>query len=393
MSTLGRSTMFSTVLIHAESNRSHLLRYLVTACEAIEVIRDIQHIPHEHELRRLIGAIAPEIVIVDLTNPEALEYARAVHEVAPKTAVIGFGPTLQNALLAEKVGFDALLDAGDGPEALLAAIQATLRNRFNGIEKFLYCFVPAKAGSGCSTVVMNTAAAFIRQGARRVLVMDADLRSGILAIMLGTQTTRGIQSVLSNISTIDRHRLPDFIHQTEGVDYLFSSRSLDSAPPDWSDYFHLLGVARSVYDAILVDLPELINPATYELVRRAARTFIVTTPEIPAMTLARHRFDELNRLKLEQQQLGLLVNRWHRNDPSPEEIGRLVQHDVNHVFPNDYYTVREAILAGTHVRENSRLGSSFSDFAGELLGKPVVKASSIAGKLKSFWGAKEIATA
>jgi Flp pilus assembly CpaE family ATPase len=107
------------------------------------------------------------------------------------------------------------------------------------------------------------------------------------------------------------------------------------------------------------------------------------------MMLARHRCEELDRLKIEDERVGLIVNRWHRSDPSTEEIGSLVRREVTTVFPNDYPVVRSAIVSGRPVSERSRLGQAFTEFAEDLLGKQTVKSNSIAGKLKSFWGKRE----
>lgn len=392
MSTSGRATMFTAVLIHAGSARAHLMRYLATSSDCVEIQRDFEHLPHEHEITRALGTISPQLVVIDLGTDEALGLATRIRNVIPATsAIIGYGPSLENAMLAPRVGFDATISDSADSDEFRNVVQESLRKRSNTTEFGLFCFLPSKAGSGCSTTVVNTAAALARDAGKRVLVLDGDLRSSILAILLGCEPTRSIQSVLTNINLIDRNRFPDCAHRVQGVDYLFSSRSVDTAPPDWSDYFHLLAMVKPLYDVVLVDLPELVNSATYELVRRAERTFVVTTPEIPAMTLARHRIEELQRLRLQENQIALLVNRWHRSDPSPEEIGRMVHRDVSMVFPNDYPVIRTAIVGGRPVSERSRLGQAFSEFALELIGKGVPKDTSITGKLKSLWGIRETA--
>ena len=107
------------------------------------------------------------------------------------------------------------------------------------------------------------------------------------------------------------------------------------------------------------------------------------------MTLARQRCIELERLKISAERTSLLINRWHKSDPSPAEISKLVGHNHLKVFPNDYPAVRAAILNGRPVAPQTRLGQSYAEFAGELAGKMAVVDNSLAGRLKSLWGIRE----
>jgi pilus assembly protein CpaE len=381
--------MFTALLIHSGSSRAHILRYLVAATECLEVVRDFDRVPSEHELKRTMGAQDPEVIVVDLGEVSALAVASQVRDVKPDAAILGFGPTLETAMAAQKLGYDEVLPDSAQPEELREAVQLCLRKQRGGVEKNLSCFLPGKAGCGASTIVMNTATALARDHNKRVLVIDADLRSGVQSILLATEPHRSLQSVLENINRIDRRNFDGCVHRAQGVDYLLSTRSVDSTPPDWASYFHLLKTVEGMYDAILVDMPELVNPATFELVRRAEHVFVVCTPEIPAMTLSRSRLEELRRIEIPRNRTSLLLNRWHKSDPSPEEVSKLVGQEIFKVFPNDYPGLRSAILSGRPVAATSKLGGAFTEFAGELLGITRSQSNSLTGKLKSLWGIKE----
>ena len=381
--------MFSTIIIHSGSNRAHTLRYLAASSDCTEVVRDLDHNPGEHELKRLVGALEPEVVLVDLGSTESLSCASNVRAVHPKAAVIGYGATLEVALMAPRVGFDAVLAENASPEDLRQAIHDALRMHQGGVEPNLFSYIPSKAGSGASTIVLNTAMALARDEGKRVLVIEADLRSGSLAIMLGAKPKASIQSVLKSIAQIDKRRFRDWVYTFQGVDFLLSSLALDADIPEWSDYFHLLSIVRQSYDKILVDMPELVNPASIELVRRSHRVFVVCTPEITSMKLASQRFEELTRLAIPDTRSGLIVNRWQKADPPIDEVSRSVDHEVTRVFPNDYAGVRSAILGGRPVSAQSRLGMAYTEFAGELCGKKTLQDDSLTGKLKSLWGIRE----
>jgi pilus assembly protein CpaE len=381
--------MFNTIVIHAASSRAHRLRYLLAATNWLEICRDLDNFPNEHELKRVCGGLTPEVVVIDMEDPETIELAAIVREVIPAAAIIGYGPSREASAMATKIGFDATLPMETSVDDMRSVIQEALRKRQGGVENSLFCFLPAKAGSGASTIVLNTAAALARDQRKKVLVLDTDLRSGILAEMLAVKPKASIQNLLASIQELDQRRFREFVVSSQGVDYLVSSRTLDIPPPEWMDYFHLLSMTLRQYDAILVDLPELINPATVELVRRAREVFVVVTPEIPSMALANKRFEELGRLSIPKTRMGLLVNRWQRSDPSVDQISEMAGHSVTRTFPNDYSGLRSAILAGRPITDQSKLGVAYSEFAAELFGKTIVHDKSLTGKLKSLWGIRE----
>ncbi len=382
--------MFRGVLIHASSDRAHVLRYLVAAADCVQIQRDFDGIPNEHELRRTLIGLYVEVAVIDLQHPASLTVASQLREFEPNLVIIGFGPSLETSLLASKAGVDEVLGSEATPSEFRASIQDQLRRKQSAILPGLFCFLPAKAGSGCSTITMNVAVSLAQDESKRVLVIDADLRSGVMALLLGTEARHSLQSVLAGIQNLDVRRIEDFVYSAYGVDFLLSSHSLDANHPEWSDYFHLLSLVTPHYDAILVDLPELINPATYELVRRAVRVFVTSTAELPALALTRQRCDELSRLNLPQERTGILINRWQRSDPSLEEIAAMIHHPVLKAFPNDYPGVRSALLAGQAVSRTTRLGTAYCEFAAELTGKKTMSSSGFVGKIRSFWGHKEV---
>jgi Flp pilus assembly CpaE family ATPase len=377
--------MFTAIVIHSGSNRSNVLRLLVAASNCLEVARDIDHLPKLEELSSLVRTFTPEVLVIDLFSADALTVALRFRELDSKLAIIGFGASLDAALLSPQSGLDQLLSVNASAEDLRSAVHDSLRKIHGGTEENLFCFLPAKAGSGSSTIVMNTAAAMARDFGKRILVLDADLRSGILSLLLGTKPVRSLQSLLANIKNFDHRRFPEMVYSVGGVDYLLSSRSLEFSPPEWDDYFHLLGAVRGMYDAILIDMPELVNPATFELVRRAQGIYVTCTPESPSLTLAQQRCLELTRFNIPRTRIGLLVNRWHRSDFSPEEISNLVGHKVSKIFPNDYPNVRSATLSGKPVSPRTKLGSTFAAFAAELFGNTPKPTENFSRKLKFFW--------
>jgi pilus assembly protein CpaE len=384
--------MFAAILIHAGPNLAapyspaHL-RALAQASNCLQIVRDLDAIPHEHELRRHLNLTAPAVVILNLMAPGAMDVAALVRRIHPSSAIFGYAASFEHAQLAHQYGINGVVQATSDANVFRTALQQAIQHQKGGIESNLFLFLPSKAGSGASTLAVNTAVSLARDHAKRVLLIDSDLRSGILAVMLGITSRRSTEYVLQSIHELDHLQLKDCMGKTDGVDCLLSSHTLDTNPPEWQDYNQLLTLIRGHYDAVIVDMPELINPATIELVRRAQDIFLVSTPEIPAMTMAKQRLSELKRLEIPVERTKLLLNRWHKSDPSPKEISALIGHQVHQTFPNDYAAVRAAILSSRPVSPHSRLGRSYSEFAGNLLPKTAPQAQSFSGLLKNLFGA------
>ncbi len=360
--------MFNTIVFHGSPEQAPYVRAAVAATGLLSVMREFNDPPGSYELRRVMNTLGPEVVVMDLSGGQAVfERAAQIRSIAPQIALIAYGCTPDLLRQVTQAGFDSAVAPQAPPEDLRLSIREALELRNGGIERCLYSFLPSKAGSGASTVALNTALAMGRMG-KRVLVIDADLRSGILAIMLGIEPRTGVQGLLRRADELDQFALQNTVVQMKGVDFLFSTREPDSTLPEWHQYYHLLNFAAARYDAILVDLPEIVNPASRELVRRSRLVFPVCTPEIPSLRLTLRRCQELAELGIPDERLGVIVNRWHRTDPDPDEIASMIGKPILKTLPNDYAQVRAAIAEGRGVDPESELGRTYAEFSAQLGG-------------------------
>ena len=377
--------MFHAIVIHASHLDSALLRAMVAATGLIDVIRELPAPPGAYELSRLLNTVAPAAVLIDLRSASAFECAARIRETAPGCAVIGFACPPDRLPLARQAGCGALAPLCSSPGDLAAAVRKALEDKRADVHEGLFSFLPAKAGCGASIVVLNTAAALARLD-KRILVIDADLRSGIQGVMLGAPRHGGLQSILERCEQLDSFLWADRVFQAHGVDFLLSSRSLDASLPGWWNYYQLLNFASDRYDAILVDLPELVNPATVEVVRRSRTIFSVCPPELPALDLAAQRHEELRRVGVPAARTSVLLNRHHRGDLPPAQIASLLDQEIAKVFPNDYPLVQAAISAAIPVPGGSVLGRAFHEFAAQLVHQAVLCPPTVKSRIKGIFG-------
>lgn len=329
--------------------------------------------------QRVLALHHPDALIVDLEGGE--ESALAAYYLRKHSAnvpIIGLGGSEEFRASVADIGFGALTSARPEAAELLSAVGSALHRSCGAVEEKLLSFLPAKAGGGCSTVVLNTAVALARLG-RKVVVIEADLRSGALTFVLDRPVRSALQSLLSDSGAMDSFRVENCVTRAHGVDWLLSSRSIEAPMPCWYDYFRLLEVVRQRYDFVLVDLPELVNAASVEFVRRSGKVFAVCTPELLSLRLCTQRIEELNYWSVPGERISLIVNRWHANDIEETRIAEMLGRPVAQMLPNDYQSARAAVTEARAVDPESRLGQAFTQFAcgiaGEAFTPPAAKLS------------------
>jgi pilus assembly protein CpaE len=361
--------MFDAILVSADPARRQIMQDALTGTSQVTVDRLLDEVS-ALEFARLLNVAQPDLFVVDYDTADSIETVLSgLRERSPSTAVLAFGNSLGgDSETAGRLGVEAVIPYPVDIPTLVAAIDRAIHQKKGESIENLYAFLPAKAGCGTTTLVLNTAARLASSLGKRTLVLEADLRSGVLDIMIGAKPTGGSQNVLELAGEIDTFLWENNITRAHGVEFLLTRRETGGIIPDWHHYHQVLNFAKSKYDIILVDLPELVNPATVEIVRRAASTFVTCTAEIAPLRLAKLRCEEIALWGAPKTRIRILLNRAQRGDMGIEELKQYTGQDVAAVFPNDYKTLREAMNRCSVLTENSDLGQAILTFAGQLAG-------------------------
>lgn len=362
--------MFPCFVLGSSYVRAEYLKEAAHESGQLLPVATQNEIPEGVPLVKLFHGARAEMVLLDFDDPmKAAECARGLHERQHDLAIIAVGgPAMSDDDMVE-AGVIARIEFPVERAELLKAIDRTVHLSRPSIEEKLILFLPSKAGSGASTVLLHTAAALATQLKKRVLVLESDMRSGVLSVMLNAEVTHGLAKALENVRDIDLLTLNQIIQRDEGVDWLFATPEKETPLPEWLDYFLLLDKVRGYYDYVLADLPEVVNFATRELVRRARMVCIVTTPEVLPLRLAKQRCAELERWGVSKERTVVLVNRWHSVDLTPADLSDHLGRPIAQVFPNDYKTLRAAVLNGKPAPPGSEFARAATSFAEQLTGE------------------------
>jgi len=165
------------------------------------------------------------------------------------------------------------------------------------------------------------------------------------------------------------------INSACGEDFLLTNTATKAPIPSWTHYFQILRFAAPKYDLVMVDLPEVVNSASAETVRRARAVYVVSTPELASLKLSKQRCQELGDWGVDRGRIQALLNREHKNDIGPRDAERILDCPVAMTIPNDYKALRRATTDASFIDERSDLGAAYLAFARMLTGAEAEKKS------------------
>jgi pilus assembly protein CpaE len=359
--------MFSAVAVFADPTWADVVRRLAVESTAVSIRKDLEYYPADYELRRLLNGYDPDLLLVELSR-RATPLIEAVRSLSPRVGIIALGPR------AIELGTEIKPQTVIAPftlEAFEQAVRAAVHDAGSKPDPNLIAFLPSKAGSGATTVALNVAGAVGNQLGLKTLTIEADLHSGIISTLLNAKPKFHVRSALQSAATLDQHLWDKHVTAAQGVDFLLTEKSKKEPVPTWANYHQLLTFTLARYGLVIVDLPEIVNDATHEAVLRAKTTYIVCTPELPSLTLARQRCEELSLRGIPRGRIQIVLNRFQSDSMKPPEVEKLVGYPIAAILENDYRAVNRATLAGDFIDPKTKLGRSLVSFATQLAGVEV----------------------
>ena len=249
---------------------------------------------------------------------------------------------------------DALVRIKDAVQARPPAIEATNQ---------VFSFLPSKAGVGTSTMAMNTAVAMSRVPDSSVLLSDFDLNSGMVRFMLKLDSAYCVTDAAEHALEMDESLWPTMVTTIDKLDVLHAGKLNPDFRIEPTQIRHLMEFMRRNYSALCFDMSGNLERYSLEIMHESKRIFLVCTPEIPSLHLAREKYLYLKQLDLGDR-VGVLLNRCpKRSLITPQQIEQLLGVPIYMTFPNDYQGVQRAMTAGRWVETSSELGRQFTSLA------------------------------
>ena len=326
--------------------------------------------PSAPDMVRLINSYNPELVFVEFHDrEEAFRFESTIHSSCPNVAILGFADNWETERIIKTSGrYLAVIPTVIAPEDFERQVEGAMNAVQNPGPDNVIVFIPSKAGSGASTVALNVSGALANKCGKSTILIEADLHSGPAGMYLNLDPKHTVVEALE-----ESHHLEgcwnDLITPVQNFAILPAYHTKSSVPQacPWA-YRRLLRFTRFRYEHVIFDLPEVVNHATEAIVSSAKTVYVVCTPEVPSLMLARKRCAGLIDRGVPEDRLKIVLNRHSKNGPDPSAIAGILGYPIAQTIPNDYKSLWEANLKRRLVADKTLAGRAYEAFAWTLAG-------------------------
>jgi pilus assembly protein CpaE len=363
----------TALLVCPDPQMARAFRESKIMTSAFSVLAAIDSYPPAKTLDIRLRQIEPQFVLVDVASDltAATELMRllqgrkpgvlsvALHQRQDSEAVVA-------ALRAGACEFLSMpFDEATGAEAL-ARLHRLRPARTDGPARpgSIVIFSAAKPGAGSSTLATHVAHALRREHSGRVLLLDLDLEAGTTAFYLKLAPAGSARDLLLSDETPSAGDWARALNDSQGLDVLAAPETPYSGPVTSDQLSRLLAQASARYEWIIVDAPNVFQPASLMAISESGSACLVTTPDLASLHLTRRAIALLTQLGMTPDRYRIVVNRMSRREGiSQQDIERMFRSEVFGVVPNEYFSIHRAISLGQPLSGEGDLGKAISALA------------------------------
>jgi pilus assembly protein CpaE len=195
-----------------------------------------------------------------------------------------------------------------------------------------------KGGTGKTVVSTNLAATLAKREGKRTLLLDLDLQFGDAAIALGLEPEKTIYDLVVAPGELDSEKLAGYVtkHQC-GLDVLAAPlRPEDAELVIESKVIALLEVARSSYDAIVVDTSPFFHGPMLATLDRTDELLVLCGLDVPTLKNVRLALQTLELLSFPTSRIRYVMNRVNANvGLKTREVEAALKVKVSYELPMD----------------------------------------------------------
>ncbi|NHO33626.1 AAA family ATPase [Acetobacter fallax] len=146
-------------------------------------------------------------------------------------------------------------------------------------------FLSARGGAGATTIAANLAWYLGEIARRHTLILDANLYTGSVSVLLGTKADGGLRTAFESPQRVDELFIERSAQKvSERCDVLSSQVDLSefvvvsSNGPE-----HLIGIVKKKYNFIVIDIPNCLNEVDRNIIDMCDQRVIVLDPTLPSL--------------------------------------------------------------------------------------------------------------
>ncbi len=210
----------------------------------------------------------------------------------------------------------------------------------------------SKGGCGCSLIATNLA---LVQKTPTVLV-DLNLQSGDLEIMLGLRPKFSLADVVENRDRLDDALLANYLTtHSQNVSLLSAPIKAESAEEiEPKHIYEVVELLRQRFETVIIDTPHSFDALTISALDHADQILVVLTLEIHAIRSTRRALEIFNRLGYPAKKIRIVVNRWSKNiELDQKQVENFLGEKVVGFIQSDYPAAVNSINLGQPLIESA----------------------------------------
>jgi pilus assembly protein CpaE len=380
--TLRNGTIFAEVpalLIAPDRELAQQFRRSLEVSRAFQIVLDFKKYPSEPTLELRLKQLKPSAVLLDLVTDRGLA-ERLIHFIAiaaPAIRIIGLDwkNDPEAVLRALKLGAGEFLCAPFDPDLQREAAQAVLRlvgrhqQEHDAPQGRILAFTSAKAGAGASTLAWQTAQYLGKNASVRTLLVDLDLLAGTVSHYVSATRAHSFLDAVERTGYLDAAVWITMAVRAGPIFILPAPETAYDGPLDQDRCREVFDSLRFLYDWVIVDLPLIFHKLSLQSIAEADRVFLVATPELPCLHLARRAITLLAQFGVGDSRLEVIVNKMNKGaGMTQSDLAKILNAPITQCIPSDEAAVRSALARCGPLDEDRLLGRAVHEFARRLVG-------------------------
>jgi pilus assembly protein CpaE len=242
----------------------------------------------------------PEVGVVLLADEITMELLQESLRAGVRDALTLDAGERQIRLAVERVG-DAIANVANRAAAAEPAKQGRIFVAFS-----------TKGGVGKSVVATNLAVLLATRNPGRVVLIDADLQFGDVAVLLGVPPLHTSADAAAVVDSIDPQLMDGFLGTHEPSTLRVLCAPVEPAAGERITAEQMIGMVRmlrSMFDFVVVDMPPHFDDVVLALLEEADEVLLIASLDIPSIKNLKVGIQTLDLLSVAGEKLHLVMNR------------------------------------------------------------------------------------
>ena len=337
----------------------------------VEAVWTLNDYPASGQLTQLRDAEDGCVVFIDFTDaPRARAVVAEIERSYPMAAPVAIcvEKNTQELLDLMQLGIREVISIPTPGFEIARTCDRAARRVRRAIDKeksdcSLYAFLPARPGSGATTIALHSAAAAARLSGASTLLIDFDLRLGMTSFLLKLHGERSVLDALELSAKLNPHLWDGLLCRNAGLDILGSAPFELGREGCERGAARVLDYALQHYSTVCVDLPGELREHELETIQRAREIFLVCTSDLGTLYMARRKVEYLQSLDLNAR-LTVIMNRADdRGAVSIKHVEEILQLPVAFTLPSADREIAEATQRAKPIEGRSTIASQLEKIA------------------------------